>query len=77
MKQVEQGDRPSMGLLNLNEGDHKYQLTPCSFQSTSLLLLNPISSEISSLLSAVHRRSIYTLNSQMASVEGLLIINLS
>ncbi|WP_433749602.1 AraC family transcriptional regulator [Paenibacillus amylolyticus] len=27
MKQVEQGDRPSMGLLNLNEGDHKYQLT--------------------------------------------------
>ncbi|WP_458124966.1 DUF6597 domain-containing transcriptional factor [Paenibacillus sp. Z3-2] len=27
MKQVEQGARPSMGLLNLNEGDHKYQLT--------------------------------------------------
>lgn len=27
MKQVEHGDRPSMGLLNLNEGDHKYQLT--------------------------------------------------
>ena len=27
MQQVEQGDRPSMGLLNLNEGDHKYQLT--------------------------------------------------
>lgn len=27
MKQVEQGDRPSMGLLNLNEGDQRYQLT--------------------------------------------------